>query len=54
MKYEEVYLKAYQGGTDARVGLGNYFRFYNTERPPSSRLSDTGRGVYLNPGGSYQ
>ena len=33
VKYEEVYLKAYQNGRDARVGIGNYFRFYNTERP---------------------
>jgi putative transposase len=33
VKYEEVYLKAYQDGRDARIGLGNYFRFYNAERP---------------------
>jgi len=33
VKYEEVYLRAYQDGKEARVGLGNYFRFYNTERP---------------------
>jgi len=33
VKYEEVYLKAYQDGRDARIGLGNYFRFYNNERP---------------------
>ena len=33
LKYEEVYLKAYQDGRDARAGIGNYFRFYNTERP---------------------
>jgi len=33
VKYEEVYLKAYQDGIEARIGLGNYFRFYNTERP---------------------
>ena len=33
VKYEEVYLKAYQDGTDARRGLDSYFRFYNTERP---------------------
>jgi len=33
VKYEEVYLKAYQDGRDARIGLGNFFRFYNTERP---------------------
>ena len=32
-KYEEVYLKAYQDGKEARVGIGDYFRFYNTERP---------------------
>ena len=33
VKYEEVYLKAYQDGRDARIGLSNYFRFYNIERP---------------------
>ena len=33
VKYEEVYLKAYQDGGDARAGIGKYFRFYNTERP---------------------
>jgi len=33
VKYEEVYLKAYQDGKAARIGIGNYFRFYNTERP---------------------
>jgi putative transposase len=36
VKYEEVYLKAYQSGSDARISLGNYFRFYNTERPHQS------------------
>ena len=30
---EEVYLKAYQDGKEARISLGEYFRFYNTERP---------------------
>ena len=33
VKYEEVYLKAYQDGREARTGLGDYFRFYNTKRP---------------------
>jgi putative transposase len=33
VKYEEVYLKAYQDGREARIGIGNYFRFYNAERP---------------------
>jgi putative transposase len=36
VKYEEVYLKAYQDGREARIGLGNYFGFYNTERPHQS------------------
>jgi putative transposase len=36
VKYEEVYLKAYQDGRDARAGIGAYFRFYNTERPHQS------------------
>jgi putative transposase len=33
VKYEEVYLKAYQNGKDARIGIGDYFRFYNKARP---------------------
>jgi putative transposase len=33
VKYEEVYLKAYQDGREARNGIGDYFRFYNTQRP---------------------
>ena len=33
VKYEEVYLKAYQDGRDARIGIREYFQFYNTERP---------------------
>jgi len=33
VKYEEVYLKAYRDGRDARVSIGDYLNFYNTERP---------------------
>ncbi len=33
VKYEEVYLKAYQNGTEARQGIGAYLDFYNRERP---------------------
>jgi putative transposase len=36
VKYEEVYLKAYSGGREARAGIDNYFRFYNTQRPHQS------------------
>ncbi len=33
VKYEEVYLKAYQTGSDARNGIDAYLDFYNRERP---------------------
>ena len=33
VKYEEVYLKDYEVVDDARAGLGDYFRLYNTARP---------------------
>ena len=33
IKYEEVYLKAYQNGREARAGIGTYLDFYNQERP---------------------
>ena len=32
VKYEEVYLHAYEGVAAVRTGLGRYFRFYNAER----------------------
>jgi len=46
VKYEEVYLKAYQDGREARIGLGNYFRFYNTERPHQALGYRTPAEVY--------
>ena len=33
IKYEEVYLKAYKNGTEARKEIGAYLDFYNRERP---------------------
>jgi putative transposase len=32
VKYEDVYLRDYQDVRETRVGLENYFRFYNTQR----------------------
>ena len=32
VKYEEVYLHAYESVAAARAGLGRSFRFYNAER----------------------
>jgi putative transposase len=36
VKYEEVYLKAYESVSQARDGLARYFEFYNRRRPHSS------------------
>jgi|TARA_B100001964_G_scaffold145121_1_gene159829 putative transposase len=33
VKYEEVYLKAYESVAEARAGIGAYLSFYNNERP---------------------
>ena len=33
VKYEEVYLKAYESVAEARAGIGAYLRSYNSERP---------------------
>ena len=33
VKYEEVYLKAYSNGREAKTGLDVYFSFYNNQRP---------------------
>jgi putative transposase len=32
LKYEEVHLKAYAGGSEARAGIGEWMMFYNTRR----------------------
>jgi len=36
IKYEEVYLRAYDSVGDARASLGRYIGFYNQRRPHSS------------------
>lgn len=46
LKYEEVYLKAYQDGTEARIHLGQYFNFYDTERPHQALGYRTPAEVY--------
>lgn len=33
LKYEDIYLKDYRTVTELYVGLQEYFKFYNTERP---------------------
>lgn len=46
VKYEEVYLKAYEDGREARISLGKYFCFYNTSRPHQSLGYRTPAEVY--------
>ena len=36
VKYEEVYLRAYDSVAEARASIGRYLNFYNTRRPHSS------------------
>jgi putative transposase len=36
VKYEEVYLYAYDSVPEAKAGLAKYFAFYNTQRPHRS------------------
>jgi putative transposase len=47
VKYEEVYLKAYQNSKDARYSLNRYFRFYNNQRPHQSLEYRTPAEVYI-------
>ncbi len=48
LKYEEVYLKAYTGGKEARAGIGEYFDFYNLERPHQALGYQTPAEVFIN------
>ena len=36
MKYECVYLHAFETGSEARAGIGQWVTYYNTERPHSA------------------
>ena len=47
VKYEDVYLKAYDGVSAARVCLAAYFEFYNARRPHQSLDGRTPDMVYF-------
>ena len=49
VKYEEVYLRAYDSVSAARESLRRYLKFYNTRRPHSSLDGQTPDQAYLNP-----
>lgn len=47
VKYEEVYLKAYVDGREARADIADYFGFYNTQRPHQALEYRTPAEAYL-------
>ena len=47
VKYEDVYLKAYDGVSAARQSLASYFEFYNARRPHQSHDGRTPDMVYF-------
>jgi transposase InsO family protein len=38
VKYEEVYLRAYDSVSEARASIGRYLDFYNQRRPHSDQI----------------
>jgi putative transposase len=48
LKYEHVYLHAYESVTAARSGIGRYIEFFNQQRPHSSLKRQTPDQVYFN------
>ena len=49
VKYEEVYLRAYDGVSEARSSIGRYLDFYNRRRPHSSLDGATPDQAYFTP-----
>jgi putative transposase len=47
VKYEEVYLRAYDSVGEARASLGRYLDFYNRKRPHSSLAARTPDRAYF-------
>src|SRR5512132_4298259 len=49
VKYEEVYLRAYDSVSAARTSIGRYLDFYNARRPHSSLDGKTPDQAYFTP-----
>lgn len=46
LKYEEVYLHAYETVADAKAGIGSWISFYNLSRPHQGLDYRTPAGVF--------
>src|SRR5699024_9979288 len=46
LKYEDVYLKGYADGREARAGIGAWIAFYNHQRPHQALGDRTPMAVY--------
>ena len=48
LKYECVYLHAFERGSQAKAGIGKWMAYYNTERPHSTHGILTPDEAYAN------
>ena len=46
LKYEDIYLKGYADGREARAGIGAWFAFYNSRRPHQALGNRTPMAVW--------
>jgi putative transposase len=46
LKYEDIYLKGYSDGREARAGIAQWFAFYNTRRPHQALNNRTPMAVW--------
>jgi putative transposase len=49
VKYEEVYLRAYESVGEARQSIGRYIAFYNAQRPHIALDGRTPDQAYFDP-----
>ena len=46
LKYECVFMNAFETGSEARIGIGRWIEYYNTDRPHSAFAGRTPDEVY--------
>ena len=53
VKYEDIYLRAYETPAELRAGLRRYFEFYNSQRAHSGLSNQTPDEVYFGMNGGF-